>query len=123
MSKRKFFKPILIVLIFVFGFLAVMSAVSYTQFGVIKPVSSTVALLRVSFSDTPLVEIQKDPPVMVVKPSSNQEFYKAMEEKGYRFLADEQMGSLIVFEKDGKKFSGFFNHGRISSWVCSDVRE
>ena len=112
MKKRSIFKRILLALILAVVVIGIATIISYASFGLVNPIASGVGLFRVTFTDTTFAEVQKAPKVIFFKPDYG--IVKAMEEHGYVFLEDEQMGSMLVFEKDGVKYRGIGNGGRIS---------
>ena len=112
MKKKKFIKVTLLILVPLITILAIASILSYSYFGVANPIASGVGLIKVKMFDTTFVEVQKSPKVIFLK--TDYGIVKAMEEHGYTFLEEEQMGSMLTFEKNGAKFRGIGNGGIIS---------
>ena len=78
----------------------------------VNPISCGWGLSKVTFTDATFAEVQDEPKVIFFKRDYG--IIKAMEENGYTFIEDAQMGSMLVFEKNGKKYRGIGNGGRIS---------
>lgn len=112
MKKKSIFKRVLLALILAVVVIGIASIISYGSFGVANPIASGIGLFRVTFTDTTFAEVQNEPKVIFFKQDYG--IVKVMEEHGYVFLEDEQMGSILVFEKDGIKYRGIGNGGRIS---------
>jgi len=112
MGKRSIFKKVLLALIIAVVVIGTTSLISYASFGVANPIASGIGLFKVTFTDTTFAEVQNAPKVIFFKQDYG--IVKAMEEHGYVFLEDEQLGSMLVFEKDGIKYSGIGDGGRIS---------
>lgn len=85
------------------------SFVSYISFNAPNFISSGIGLIKIMASDTPYVEIQSSPRVIIAQPQDSMDlFLDFVESEGYTYLADEQSGGLCVIEKDGKKENVFF---------------
>lgn len=112
MDKKGIYKRILLGLIVCFAIVGVASFVSHKAFGVANPFASGIGLFRVTFTDATFVEVQDSPKVIFFKKDYG--IVKAMEEHDYDFLEEEQLGSMLVFEKDGVKYRGLQNGGWIS---------
>lgn len=116
MIKRKVIKRAVIAVIIAAILFVGAAVVSYAAVGVLNPISSGIGLFKVAFTDTAFAEVQKEPKVIFIKPDYG--IVKAMEEQGYVFVEEEQMGSMLVFVKDGVKYKGISNGGRISYFRC-----
>jgi hypothetical protein len=115
MEKKRIHKRIILITILTVVVIG-SSVISYETFGVYNPVASAFGLLKVTLTDSTSCEVQNVPKVIIIKP--NYSVIKAMEEHGYVFIKEEQMGSMLVFEKDGVKYRGIGNGGRISFFRC-----
>lgn len=93
----------MVIIILIFSILIfVLIFVSYSKFHVLNPISSGIGLMRINTTDTNFVEIQNSPRVVLAKPNNAWSvFLNALENEGYKYLEDERMGSLCVFEKNG----------------------
>ena len=121
MKKKNIYKRLITIFIIVIFVFIIASIISYNFFKVANPIASGIGLFKVTFTDCIICEVQNDPKVIFFK--SNSEIIKAMEEHGYIFIKEEQMGSMVVFEKDGIKYYGTMDGGLIAFFVASDIRE
>lgn len=60
-------------------------------------------MIAIKTTDAQYKKIQLSPKVFIGKPDDLNVFYKCMGDLGYTEIEDERMGSLYMFEKDGKK--------------------
>ena len=99
----------------------IASLACYFIFGIAKPISCGIALAKVNLTDTVCAEVRGSRKIFIVKPGAGDAFYTAMREKGYEYLPEEQMGSMIVFEKDGVEYRGIYDAGGyISFWSLEE---
>lgn len=111
MKTKKRFTKVLIACVAVAVIIAAASVFSYASFGVVNPIACGIGLFKVTLTDTTYAEVQNDPKVIFFKENYG---IQAMEEHGYTFLKNEQMGAMVSFEKDGVKYRGIWDSGRIS---------
>ena len=113
MKRKKIFISILIVLILIY---CVASVISFLKFNVWNPIYSFSSVARIMLTDIVFVEIQKNPRVVLSKSDDAWKiFLLTLEAKGYKYLKNEQMGSLCVFEKEGVKEKIHFSVNSIYS--------
>ncbi|MDE6020732.1 MAG: zf-HC2 domain-containing protein [Ruminococcus sp.] len=94
------------------------SFASYVKFSTPNFFASGRGLMQIMASDTPYVEIQSSPRVIIAQPQNSWDlFLEFVESEGYTFLDEEQMGANCVIEKDGKKEHVWFSvNGYYSKW-------
>lgn len=105
-------------IIFVFILTVTASFVSYVKFDTPDFLRSGIGLARIMLTDTPYVEIQSNPRVILAQSeNSAQLFSDSVEAQGYHFVADEQYGSMYTVEKEDKKEQIHFSANRyFSKW-------
>lgn len=93
------------------------SLLSMIEFNTPNFIAAGIGVVRVIFTDTEFVQVQGNPKIMIAKPSY-QAFLNTVESEGYTVLGEEQMGSMHIIEKNGKKENVFFSMNRYySKWV------
>lgn len=94
------------------------SFASYINFNTPNFFASGIGLIQIMASDTPYVEIQSSPRVIIAQPQNSWDlFLEFVESEGYTFLGEEQMSANCVIEKDGKKEHVWFSvNGYYSKW-------
>ena len=95
------------------------SFLSYSKFSVVNPFASLAGVIKVTFLNENFVEVQKSPKVIFFNPDYGIE--RAMEDHGYTFLADEKMGSLMVFERNNVREQGIGHLGGIISFLIFEA--
>lgn len=95
------------------------SFVSYLKFNTPNFFSAGIGLIRIMITDTPYTEIQKSPRVIIAQPENSAElFLEFVESEGYTYLEEEQMGGMLIIERDGKKENVFYSlNGYFSKWT------
>ena len=114
-KKIKFILGILIILVVV---VVIGTFISISKFGVSNPFKTAIGLTQIMFTETNYVQIQDKPRVIVSKSNNAYNlFLDTMKSEGYTYLEDEQMGSMLVFEKDGVREEVFFSvNAYFSKW-------
>lgn len=112
-------KNILIILIIVIFLICASSFLSYMKFETANALSSGVGLAKILFTDIDYVEIQESPRVILAQPENSFDLLlDMMQDDGYTYLADETLGSMHVFEKNGVRERMFFSVNKyFSKWI------
>lgn len=116
-KRRRITVIIVVAMLFI---LLLSSFLSYVQFGTVNPIRSGIGVLQILATDTPYVEISSEPRVVLAQPEDNPRgfFLSVMEQEGYTYLEEEQMGAMCVFEKDGIKQRVMFRvNGYYAQWT------
>jgi hypothetical protein len=92
---------------------------SYMKLEVANPLASGLGLAKIFLTDAEYVEIQQSPRVILAKPVDAYDLLlRVMQEEGYTYVEEETMGSMQVFEKDGKKERMFVSVNKFfSTWI------
>lgn len=103
MKKRSKLIVIIVCSVLVAGMLG-LSGLSFVKFGTFNYPKAVMALCLI-FSGDEYVEINSAPNKIVIATPYNsvQVFEEYMTEMGYTILEDEQLGSLMVVLRDGKR--------------------
>ena len=84
-----------------------------------KPFFITYGLFRIIITDETLVELLNNPPYCIINSKYQNFFIESMEKLGYTYLPDESSGTLYVFTKNNKKYTGNYSYGPLfSSFIC-----
>lgn len=116
-KRRRWTIIAVVALLFVILF---SSFLSYVQFGVVNPIRSGIGVLQILATDKAYVEIGSQPKVVLAQPEGApwEFFLSVMEQEGYTYLEEEQMGAMCVFEKDGRKEHVMFRvNGYYAQWT------
>ncbi|MCL2859127.1 MAG: hypothetical protein FWF46_00860 [Oscillospiraceae bacterium] len=92
---------------------------SYFKFKVINPISSGIGMIRILFTDTEYVEVQKNPKIVFSKPTNAMELLDTyMKNRGFENIKNEQMGAMIVYSNGNVKERVMFSaNGYYSKWA------
>lgn len=90
---------------------------SIYKFSVINPISSCFGMLQILFTNKEYTVVQKFPKkVIFAKPSYS--LYEYMENRGFKFVPEDQVGSHLVFS-NGTEGEGIYSctNGYYSKWI------
>jgi hypothetical protein len=92
---------------------------SHMKLEVTNPLASGRGLFKILFTNTEYVEIQESPRVILAKPDNAFDLLlKKMQDEGYTHIEEETLGSMRVFEKDGKRERLFISTNKyFSKWI------
>lgn len=98
MLNKKNIIYILIILMLIFSF---ATTISVFKFNTWNPVRSLAGIIRIMLTDSTTVQIQENPRVILAKSDDAwKTFLSILTKDGYKYLENEQMGSICVFEKE-----------------------
>ena len=97
----------------------ILILVSIIKFQIWNPIIVIEGLIKIKFSDVEIIELNKDPKIVLAKPSADV-FIKYMKDSGYDVIEEERLGSMYVFYNHltGTKSEVFCNmNGYYSLWT------
>ena len=97
----------------------ILILVSIIKFQIWNPIIVIEGLIKIKFSDVEIIELNKDPKIVLAKPSTDV-FIKYMKDSGYDVIEEERLGSMYVFYNHltGTKSEVFCNmNGYYSLWT------
>ena len=91
-------------LLFVAVISVLLAFVSKDKLGTFNFISGGTGFLRIMQTDTEYVQIQSSPKIILTDSDNSLDiFVSEIQSEGYTYLPEEQMGGMLVIEKDGKK--------------------
>ena len=97
----------------------ILILVSIIKFQIWNLIIVIEGLIKIKFSDVEIIELNKDPKIVLTKPSADV-FIKYMKDSGYDVIEEERLGSMYVFYNHltGTKSEVFCNmNGYYSLWT------
>ena len=108
---------IMLVIILILTGLSII--ISMSKFNTPNFIKSGMGIAKIMLTDAEIVQIQQYPQVYLAKPDNAQQaLINFMEQRGYKYLEDEQMSPILLFGNEtSKNYIEFSVNGYYSKWV------
>ncbi|WP_341876269.1 hypothetical protein [Defluviitalea saccharophila] len=112
-------KKLGIMLVIILILTGVSIIISMSKFNTPNFIKSGMGIAKIMLTDAEIVQIQQYPQVYLAKPDNAQQtLINFMEQRGYKYLEDERMASILVFGNEtSKNYIEFSVNGYYSKWV------